>query len=523
MELVLFLNRNVRLLRWLPALVFLFCAQVFAQHATSSNDHWPPENLPPLTELPQRLSNSIVLSTDNTEAQLYFNYGLSALHSFAYLEAYRSFEQVQKLAPNSPMGAWGKAYSMLGAGKTGGQLDTIITQVIAKREGSNALERSYITALIAYTQSDQAYIKAFESLIEEYPDELEAKLLLAFFMNDGYDHHGQPQKNQAYAKAILQPLLSQHPEHIGLHHYWIHATEASNFPRRAAASLAVLEKANSPFGHIIHMPGHMAWLEAYYPKAVKHFRLAEKADVKFLQDTQIDAADYWPYYHNMAYLLVAEIETGTADIFAEGASAEAEEALQRFTTNFASRQFSRVGDWKSFAKLFHSLPLLNPLQRAQYLHASIASVLNHKSTTLSEKQHDDVQKKLNELRQLVLNNSNHALSQTLLFEAEAITYALNGNGKAAVSSFKEAILWESKMPYEEPPLRMRTVYETAGQTFCFFGAFNAGVSMYEQAVQSRPVNGFAIQGLVSCLKSKGDPERAKEYQIMLDAFWPLQQ
>jgi len=284
-------------------LILIWSGTTFAQHhdhALKDSGAWPPVNIPPLESLPnftQTQGTSITIESESQLAQKYFDYGLAALHGFAYLEAYRAFDRALSLDSDLAMGHWGKAYSMLGVGKTGERLDKIIKSATKDLEKLSDLEREYIKALVAYTRGDEDYIKALESLIERYPNELEAKLLLAFFMNDGYDKFGVPRGRQAYAKSILRPLLEKYPQHIGTHHYWIHATEGSKYPDRARASAHILEQDNSNFGHIVHMPGHIAWLSQDFQTAVKHFRAAEETDTGYMQKVGVGAVDYWPYLH----------------------------------------------------------------------------------------------------------------------------------------------------------------------------------------------------------------------------------
>ena len=51
------------------------------------------------------------ITTQNKEAQKFFNQGVSALHGFWYLEAERAFRQVNKFDPDCAMAYWGMAMS----------------------------------------------------------------------------------------------------------------------------------------------------------------------------------------------------------------------------------------------------------------------------------------------------------------------------------------------------------------------------------------------------------------------------
>ena len=530
MEVVLFLIMKKSFVYLFLIVTCCFTQQTFS-HTHKVETSWPPVSLPPIKELPSLQPTSIVVTTNNSEAQLFFNYGLSALHAYAYLEAYRSFDRALRLDPKMTLGHWGKAYSFLGVGKTGPQLDKLISQALSGVEEISEIEKMYVWALAAYTRSDKAYIEALEKLLEKFPDELEAKLLLGFFMNDQYDHLGNPKGHQAYANTLLRPLLKQYPDHVGVHHAWIHAVESGQHPERAAYSTEVLRASNSSFGHIAHMPGHMAWSRQDYKEAVKYFRQAERVDLEYLKETGLSVNDYWSYLHNMSYLLVAEIESGdfvaarqsierVTIKFNQVGTSSADSVWQKFQSDHVSRLFSRSGDWLSTNNLLENLEVDTIGHKIKQLHSSILSVLNIELKQTQKKHKDKAKSELVELSQQVETfGQNETFYQMLLFEARAVVSALNGDGKSSVASFRQALVSEQKIPYEEPPLRVRTVYETAGQTFCHFQLYDVAVSMYKEAIKLTKNNGHAIQGMISCLRAQGDSSKANQLEKKLNTIW----
>ncbi len=512
------------LLGWLAASQ----VQAGGGHAHGSPEPWPLEQLPALTSTPAGQVTSIVLTTQHPPAQQFFDYGLSALHSFAYLEAYRAFAQALRVDPDLAMAHWGRAYSLLGAGKTGAVLDEIVSQAVDALGRVSDTERLYIKALAAYTRSDEDYIGALELLIERFPDELDGKLLLAAFLNDGYDRLGRPKGRQGYGKALLQPLLEAYPHHVGVHHYWVHANEGGAYPQRAAQSIGVLEQLNSPFGHIVHMPGHLAWLGGHYGIAVEHFRAAEAVDLAFLTMTRVGPDHYWSYLHNMAYLVVAELESGNsaaanaavarvASVYASPRSAVRSPQWQRFQSRYASQVLLRAGQWHTAAELLEALSPEDAGHDIRLAHASAMSILNGPGAV-----EEDAQDALAALAALTSGTPARKANpfyQMLWFEAQAVHQAFDGKGSDAVANFQQALGFEQQVPYEEPPIRVRTVYESAGQTFCHLRAYDAGIAMYKEAIALRAGNGYAIEALIRCLGDAGKAQEVRRYKRELNTVW----
>src|SRR5262249_38915396 len=52
------------------------------------------------------------VSTQNAEAQAFFDQGLRFLHGFNHAEAVRAFKQAQRLDPNCAMCFWGEAFAL---------------------------------------------------------------------------------------------------------------------------------------------------------------------------------------------------------------------------------------------------------------------------------------------------------------------------------------------------------------------------------------------------------------------------
>ena len=58
-----------------------------------------------------------------------------------------------------------------------------------------------------------------ETLIDRYPDDLDAQAFLALEEMGGYKDNGHPRGGEMYSQAILRNLLAAHPDNAAANHY----------------------------------------------------------------------------------------------------------------------------------------------------------------------------------------------------------------------------------------------------------------------------------------------------------------
>src|SRR5499425_790111 len=128
------------------------------------------------------------ITTKNPEVQQWFDQGNALLHSFWFYEAERSFRWCLKLEPDNAMAYWGLARSA-----SGDRAKDFIREAVKRKDRVSERERLYIEALEAelipdplrnngasdYRDSNQQYKKKLETLCVKYPNDMEARALLA--------------------------------------------------------------------------------------------------------------------------------------------------------------------------------------------------------------------------------------------------------------------------------------------------------------------------------------------------------
>src|SRR6185295_10135430 len=196
------------------------------------------------------------------DAQKFFDQGVGQLHGFWYFEAERSFRQALKIDPKCVMAYWGMARANVNNMERGrGFLKNAVTRKgeLTKRE------QMWIDATAAYyrynapkDQRDDSkarrkeYVRALENIIEEFPDDIEAK---AFLVLQIWDNNGEwPIVSRMSVDALARDVLRANPMHP-IHHYRVHLWDGSADARRSLDSAALCGQSGPGIAHLWHMPG----------------------------------------------------------------------------------------------------------------------------------------------------------------------------------------------------------------------------------------------------------------------------
>jgi tetratricopeptide (TPR) repeat protein len=182
------------------------------------------------------------IHTKSSEAQEYFDQGMTLIYGFNHEEAARAFEKAGQLDPTSPMPWWGIALAVgpnynldVDAEREKKAFEAIETG--RKLAGSAPrMEQDYVNALAAryssqtspdYKQLARDYAAQMRELARKYPDDLDAATLFAESLMDLnpwklWSQDGRPGENTEEIVRVLESVLERDPTHAGANHYYIH-------------------------------------------------------------------------------------------------------------------------------------------------------------------------------------------------------------------------------------------------------------------------------------------------------------
>jgi peroxiredoxin len=242
------------------------------------------------------------VTVKNPEAQKFLDQGLGQLHGFWYLEAERSFRHAANLDPDCAMAFWGAAMCNL---KNQKRAKGFIEEANKRLDKATPREKQYIKALEAYINADkkkskernEAYTKAMENLIIDYPDDLEAKAFLAVHL---YNSRSASTSYVA-AEALLQDIFAKNPMHPA-HHYRIHLWDHRK-PEMALTSAAKCGQSSPAIAHMWHMPGHIYSRLKRYQDAVWQQEASARVDHAHMMRDAVMPDQIHNYAHNNEWLI----------------------------------------------------------------------------------------------------------------------------------------------------------------------------------------------------------------------------
>lgn len=249
-----------------------------------------------------------------SEAQEKFNTTVALLHSFYWERIDAAVGEVLAADPTCAMAYWAKAVASIDNALGSPPTPKLERQgwdaVLAAKQlgGKTQRERDYISAVevlfkdhetIAFAKRAKAYEKALEHIHLTYPEDSEATVLYAFWLQVTADRNDQTHAQQLKSAKMLEPIFLKQPNHPGVAHFIIHAYD---FPAIAGHGLDAARRyaAIAPDApHALHMPSHIfsrvgQWQDSIGTNARSY--AASRTD----RDR----------YHAMDYLVYASLQLG---------------------------------------------------------------------------------------------------------------------------------------------------------------------------------------------------------------------
>lgn len=305
------------------------------------------------------------------ELEADFNRAVAFLHSFWLDEAERRFTRISIVDPNCAMAFWGIAmadFNQINGGPTPAAVTKAI-QALARADAAHEKtprEAAYIRALHAffdgYSEADfdvhaKRYSEAMQKVAARYPEDTEAEVFYALALINSQVPDDLDLANDRKAVAILDPLFKTHPNHPGIAHYIIHATDNPAMAQQgleAARRYAVIAPA-AP--HALHMPSHIFARLGLWEDDIQS-NLASKA----ASENPALHAGAENRLHAMEFLEYAYLQVGRDDdalaMVSEAASVRRSDVDLRYPTYYADVEARlpalyaiETGDWTMAAGL----------------------------------------------------------------------------------------------------------------------------------------------------------------------------
>jgi tetratricopeptide (TPR) repeat protein len=274
------------------------------------------------TAPPDQLGNVNFPTSCTAQVQPMIEKGVALLHSFQYTESGKTFAEASTRDPQCAIAHWGKAMApfyqlwefpgdkTLKAGRK--EIETA-----QKLHSANPREQGFITAAAAFFQKKskmthvdrlQAYSGVLERLYSENPGDVEFGSFYALsLVSLAEEDHDNEIADRQKAIAILEPLLRQHPDHPGVAHYMIHATDRPEFAAQGLEAARRYAAIAPDSAHALHMPSHIfvrlgLWQDSITSNIVANSSGAHAAELHL--------AEYHYQTHAMDFLSYSYLQSG---------------------------------------------------------------------------------------------------------------------------------------------------------------------------------------------------------------------
>ena len=255
------------------------------------------------------------ISTKVPDCQRFFDQGLGQLHGFWYFEAERSFRQAALSDPGCPMTYWGMALANVNNDK---RAKGFIAEAIERRERATPRERMYLDALRTWHATDpkqdkdrrRAYVRALEAIVQQHPDDIEAKALLVLQIWQNHSR-GWPISSHQAVDVLIDQVLAVEPMHP-IHHYRIHLWDDEK-PLRAVDSAARCGQAAPAIAHMWHMPGHTFSKLQRYDDAIWQQEASGRVDHAYMIRDRVLPDQIHNYAHNQEWMVRNLLHVGRVE------------------------------------------------------------------------------------------------------------------------------------------------------------------------------------------------------------------
>ncbi len=256
------------------------------------------------------------VSTSHGEAKKFFRQGVAQLHGFWYYEAERSFRQAAALDPNCAMCYWGMALANVNNRK---RAESFIEEAVKRRDGASDREKMYIDAAKkrfsekadgkkpSKKEIAEAYSRDLEDIVLKYPEDIEAKALLALQLWEN-ERNDSPIVSHVAINTILQEIFDKNPLHPA-HHYRIHLWDKRK-PSQALESAAMCGPSLPGIAHMWHMPGHTYSNLHRYQDAVWQQEASARVDHAHMMRDRIMPDQIHNFAHNNEWMIRNLIKIG---------------------------------------------------------------------------------------------------------------------------------------------------------------------------------------------------------------------
>jgi tetratricopeptide (TPR) repeat protein len=492
------------------------------------------------------------VSTQNAQAQQFFDQGLRFIYAFNHDEAARSFQHAAELDPKLAMAYWGVAeavgpnYNDPADPERYKQAHEAAQKAVELSSGASTSDQAYVQAMAKRFPADpksdlrkaaEEYRDAMRQVVLKYPDDLDAATLFAEAAMNlhpwGLWHtDGTPEAGTEEIVSTLESVIKRDPNHLGAVHYYIHAVEASARPERALAGANRLAALAPAAGHIVHMPAHVYIRTGDYEAAITTNEQAAAVDRAYIRATGAQGIYPMMYYsHNLHFIAMCAAMNGNyaesrknADLLAENVGPHVKDMppLEGFMTIPAAVEI-RFHHWSEILKMPQPDAAMKTANVFWHFGRGLALAGTGKIPE-AEAEYKIVSEAEaatppDVIFQMPINNKAKDIMKLAKDVLGAKIAVARKDNASAIAMLREAVAIQDTLKYGEPPDWFFPVRESLGGALLMNGDAAGAEKVFRDDLDRNPRNPRSLWGLHHALMQQKRDYDAEFVQRQFEGAW----
>jgi len=492
------------------------------------------------------------VTTANDEAQAWFDQGVAYTYNFNHGEGIKAFEKAAELDPDCAMCYWGIAFAH-GPNINAPMFPEAVTpawealnKALSLRDKVSEKEQALINAL-AYryaevqpddrSKLDAAFADAMDEVATKYADDdfiaaLAAEANMDTQAWDYWTDGGRtPKGRTARTVSLLEGVLARNPQYTAAIHLYIHITEASSDPYRAADPADRLAALTPGLGHLTHMPSHTYYRIGRFKQSLDH-----NIDAVAIDEAYLDGADasmlyeYGYYTHNVHFAMTsAQMAGDGAHALSMAKKLDAKLPVEMATAApwvqpikaapyYAMVQFGDPAEILAGEDPGDALPFLRGAWH--YARGEAHARMGDADAARAEAEAIGALIAGADFSDLV----NGGVPVVDILNIARLTViarasAAEGDYDSAVEAMEEAVALQEALPYTEPPYWYYPAKQTLAAMVLESGRPERAEQLFLETLTESPNNAWVLFGLAETYKKQGDKNAAKYASALFKDAW----
>lgn len=491
------------------------------------------------------------ITTDSEAAQEAFNRGLAYTFGFNHSAAIAAFREAQAADPDCAMCYWGEAYAY-GPNINAPMADEAYAPAFAAMEKTlsrisdvsgpeqmlvRALAERYVPQPVADRSAlDNVFADRMDGVARAFPEDNLIAVIAAEANMDSqawayWDVTGRnPEGRTARTLELLEWALARVPDYPPAIHLYIHITEASSNPYRAAEYADRLAAQVPELGHLVHMPSHTYFRIGRWEQSLAHNIAAVTADQAFLDTHEASPLYEYGYFtHNIHFALTSasmggDRATGLAmarlldeKLPIEMASTQAWVQPIKAAPYYAMVQFGEPNDILELPRPGDTMPFLQGAWR--YARGEALVRLGRLDEARAEAAALEI---LMEADLAALEDG--GVPATGILDVARLTVlarvaSAEGDMAGAIAHMEAAVTLQDGFAYTEPPYWYYPARQTLAAMVLKSGDAERAEQLFMKVLVSSPNNAYAYYGLSKAFRAQGDRRGARYARRLYKGAW----